>query len=400
MYILARTNYLFFHAIVEGFAIIVALLIYVLASRTYQYSRNETFLLLGISYLYVAFLDFFHTLTYKGMNIFPEFGSDTPTQLWIAGRMMEALSLLIVLFLHRKKIERKFTHAVYLFITAGILLSIMVFRNFPVCFVEGEGLTFFKVLCEYIIIVILLASSYIIHMRKDCFDPTIFRTVKFAMIITAVSEFSFTLYTDVYGVANMLGHLIKIFSYYVIYRGVVAQGIDEPFRLIAEELKEKALRDGLTGLYNHQGMLELIENELEKGSELGLLMIDLDNFKLVNDNYGHMQGDLILKQFGSLLKKNIGEQDAACRFGGDEFVVLVSDALPNRLEMVKQNIQAATESWINQTPMLKGVGISIGMSLSQKAQFQGIDSLLKSADKSMYDVKRDKKFCVNPALNV
>lgn len=77
LYITARANYLLFHALVEGFAIVVAALIYTLATRTYQHSRNDTFLFLGIAYLHVGILDFVHTLVYKGMGVFPGFGSDT-----------------------------------------------------------------------------------------------------------------------------------------------------------------------------------------------------------------------------------------------------------------------------------------------------------------------------------
>ena len=99
LYVVARVNYLLFHALVEGFAIIVAALIYVLATRTHRYSRNNMFLFLGISYFFVAVLDFSHMLTYKGMGVFPGFGADTPTQLWIVGRLMEAVSLVAVPFL-------------------------------------------------------------------------------------------------------------------------------------------------------------------------------------------------------------------------------------------------------------------------------------------------------------
>jgi diguanylate cyclase (GGDEF)-like protein len=395
LYVIARVNYLLFHALVEGFAIIVAALIYVLATRTYQHSRNNTFLFLGISYLHVAILDFSHMLTYKGMGVFLGLGTDTPTQLWIAGRFVETVSLLIVLFLYQKQINRRLVTVVYTLATICLLLSIMVFKVFPTCFIEGEGLTVFKVLSEYAIICLLLGGAYTLHSRKDYVEQGVFKAVGTAMVITAVSELAFTLYTDVYGVANMLGHMLKTVSYYFVYSGVVAQGIDAPYSLISAELKDRAIKDMLTSLHNRQGMVELMENELhqvtQERSSLGILMIDLDNFKIINDRYGHLYGDNVLKKFAALLSSSIRENDIACRFGGDEFVVLVRDVDHNGLNYVKQRIQAAAEAWIVDNKKLHGLGISIGASLLEQGQSFDIDSLLRRADKSMYAIKQSKK---------
>lgn len=205
LYGVARVNYLLFHSLVEVFAIIVAALIYVLGTQTYRHSQNDTFLFLGIAYLNVAILDFAHTLTYKGMGVFPAFDADIPTQLWIAGRFVEAFSFLIVLLLRERKINRRVVTAIYALITSLLLLSIMTFRIFPVCFVEGLGLTTFKIVSEYVIIAILLGSTYVLYLHRRDDREMIFKSIGMAMLITAVSELSFTLYTDVYGVANMVG---------------------------------------------------------------------------------------------------------------------------------------------------------------------------------------------------
>jgi diguanylate cyclase (GGDEF)-like protein len=395
LYVVARANYLLFHALVEGFAIVVAALIYVLATRTYQYSRNTTFLFLGITYFHVAVLDFSHLLTYKGMGVFPAFGADIPTQLWIAGRFIEAVSLFVVLLLPREQFNRRLTNIVYTFTTVCLLLSIMVFRVFPTCFVEGQGLTSFKVLSEYVIICLLLGSAYMLYLRKDRVEQDTFRAVGVAMVITAISELAFTLYTDVYGIANMLGHILKVISYYVIYSGVVAQGIEAPYSLMSAELKDRALKDPLTSHYNRQGMMEVMEKEMpdimQERNGLGILMIDLDNFKAINDSYGHLFGDEVLKMFAACLDDNIREKDVACRFGGDEFVVLLREVDLNELTYVRDRIQIATEAWIADNERLQGLGVSIGTAFLQPGQPLDIDSLLKMADKSMYAVKQSKK---------
>ena len=114
----------------------------------------------------------------------------------------------------------------------------MVFKVFPVCFIEDQGLTTFKIVSEYVIIGILAVGVYILHLNKGVFSDETARTVRAAMIVTAVAEMAFTLYTDVYGVANMFGHLLKVVSYYFIFTGVVAQGIDAPYSIISSELKD------------------------------------------------------------------------------------------------------------------------------------------------------------------
>jgi diguanylate cyclase (GGDEF)-like protein len=184
-------------------------------------------------------------------------------------------------------------------------------------------------------------------------------------------------------------------SRHVIYSGVVAQGIEAPYSLISAELKDRALKDALTSHDNRQGMMEVMEKEMpeivQERSGLGLLMIDLDNFKAMNDSYGHLFGDEVLKMFAACLDDNIRENDIACRFGGDEFVVLLREVDLNELTYVRDRIQTATEAWIADNERLQGLGVSIGTAFLQPGQPFDIDSLLKMADKSMYAVKQSKK---------
>ncbi len=396
MYFVAQFNYLLFHCLIEGFAIVVAILIYVLAANTYSYSRNQTFLFLGISYFHVALLDFVHTLTYSGMGVFPGLTSDVPTQLWIAGRFLEALSLVTVLFILKKRnINKRLVTIIFSLVTVALLLSIMVFKVFPVCFVEGEGLTPFKIISEYVIVCFLFTGVITIYYKKYYLDHDVLKSVMVAMIITALSELSFTLYTDVYGIANMVGHMLKAFSYYVIFSSVVAHGIKEPYNMMAAELKERATRDVVTNLYNRQGLLELMETELRKvelgEADLGVLMLDIDNFKAINDSHGHLFGDETLHEFAGILNSSIGENDTAFRFGGDEFVVLARAVDSEGLLELKQKIMIAAEVWITDNEKIKDMGISIGHSFLKAGQVADINGMLRLADKSMYAVKNEKR---------
>ncbi len=101
------------------------------------------------------------------------------------------------------------------------------------------------------------------------------------------------------------------------------------FRL-RESLFEQSIRDPLTGLFNRRYMNELLEKELHrsarKGNPLGVIMLDIDFFKRFNDTYGHEAGDILLRELGGFLKAHIRGEDFACRYGGEEFVIIMPDA--------------------------------------------------------------------------
>lgn len=95
-------------------------------------------------------------------------------------------------------------------------------------------------------------------------------------------------------------------------------------------LQEQSVRDHLTGLFNRRYMEETLERELLRASRkklsLGIIMLDLDNLKLLNDTWGHAAGDGILRELGNLLFKHIRGEDIPCRYGGDEFILILPDA--------------------------------------------------------------------------
>jgi hypothetical protein len=229
LYFVARSNYLLFHSLAEGFALLVAALIYVVASRTYKYARNDFLLFLGYAYAFVAVIDFFHILTYQGMGVFPQFDANTPTQLWIAGRYLDAFSLLLAPLFLAHRLPRNAALSLYALVTAALLGSIMWLRVFPDCFVPGQGLTPFKVASEYVIAGILLVSMVHLRSKRDKIEPAVSNLLIAAMAVTIAAEMSFTLYTDVYGVMNFVGHIFKIVAYYLVYLAIVRRGLEAPY---------------------------------------------------------------------------------------------------------------------------------------------------------------------------
>jgi diguanylate cyclase (GGDEF)-like protein len=162
-----------------------------------------------------------------------------------------------------------------------------------------------------------------------------------------------------------------------------------------ETLRSQSIRDPLTGLFNRRFMEESLELEIRRAARnqrpLGMIMMDLDNFKYFNDNFGHDAGDLLLKELGALLKGSIRAEDIACRYGGEEFVVVMPDTDLSVATMVAERIRRriAGEAF----PIHRGersieVTISIGIAARVSPDDDAM-AILKRADEALYRAKRD-----------
>lgn len=231
-------NYLLFHSLAEIFSIVVAFGIFMLAWNSRHFAKNSYLLFIGIAYLFIGGLDLIHTLAYKGMGIFPGYDANLSTQLWISARYLESVSLLIAAFLVGRKLKANFAFISYTLITAVLLGSIFYWNIFPICYVEGDGLTTFKKVSEYIISFILIASIIALLQKRHKFEKSVLQLLAAAIVVTVASELTFTLYTDVYGLFNLLGHYLKIVSFYLIYKAVVEIGLTKPYTLIFRDLKQ------------------------------------------------------------------------------------------------------------------------------------------------------------------
>ncbi|UCE42357.1 MAG: PAS domain S-box protein, partial [Candidatus Aminicenantes bacterium] len=239
LYLSSLQHYLLFHSIAELFSIVIAITIFVLVWNLKDHIKNNFLVFIGTAFLFVGFIDILHTLSYKGMGIFGN-GSNLATQLWIAGRYMQSLSFLLATVFIGNKLDTKVLVAVYTFITAVILSSLFVWNIFPVCYVEGMGLTPFKIISEYVISGILIFAFFLLFKKRKVFEKNIAWLFGASIVTTILSELAFTLYADVYGIFNFLGHILKIIAFYFIYRAVVIIGIKQPFALFLKSQKEES----------------------------------------------------------------------------------------------------------------------------------------------------------------
>ncbi|PPJ48886.1 sensor domain-containing diguanylate cyclase [Rhizobium sp. KAs_5_22] len=169
---------------------------------------------------------------------------------------------------------------------------------------------------------------------------------------------------------------------------------------LQQKLLEQAIRDPLTGLYNRRHFDQVVIGELARaarsGKPLSLLMADIDHFKAINDTYGHQAGDVVLQNFAASLRDAVRISDVVCRYGGEEFVVLMPEVDLNTARANAERIRATLRSAMPQGAGLpSAVTASFGIS-TYPAHGQDRDSLLRQADNALYLAKasgRDRVEC-------
>jgi diguanylate cyclase (GGDEF)-like protein len=165
------------------------------------------------------------------------------------------------------------------------------------------------------------------------------------------------------------------------------------------KLENQSIRDGLTGLFNRHFMQISLERELARAARrkqmLAVLMLDLDHFKKFNDTYGHAAGDAALRAVAEIFRSNIRMEDIACRYGGEEFTVILPDIAPaialERAESIRRSV--ADLRLPLEGEMLGDFSVSIGVAIYPADGEQG-DLLLRQADMALYRAKRKGRNCV------
>lgn len=158
-----------------------------------------------------------------------------------------------------------------------------------------------------------------------------------------------------------------------------------------EDIQSKSQKDALTGLWNRNYTEKLVDEIFSSGGSGALMMIDMDNFKAINDNYGHIAGDRTLKMFAETLEAYCGKDDILCRIGGDEFVVFVTSThSKNELSNLAGDILADLCRKLDECKFDTNSSVSIGIAQAPD-DGKEFKELYNAADKALYYVKQNGK---------
>lgn len=174
------------------------------------------------------------------------------------------------------------------------------------------------------------------------------------------------------------------------YRSMLEEKLDKK-TMEVDQIKVKSFTDALTGLWNREYTEKKVNEILESGNKGSLLMIDLDNFKAINDNYGHQEGDRVLNMFADTLREFTEEKDVICRIGGDEFVAFFTNQT-GRADV--SNIAGDMIKYLN--ARIKEMNYDVNTSVSIGIAIAGVDGedfakLYNCGDKALYYVKNNGK---------
>lgn len=380
-YVLSQYNYTLFHLTIELFSVIVCIMIFLLAFISQKYASDNLMQRFGYGLFVVAILIVLHTVTFKGVNAIAGYDENISIQFWIALNYIQSISLLTSIIMVNIKTNKWGLSILYFLI--GVLCIYLCFaRLYPDCYIEGKGLTPFKRVSEYIIMFIYIICLVLLYVKK--IEKNL-QTYTIAVIMFIVAGFTFTLYSDTYGIENFLGHYIRFVGLTVLFFSVVVTNIQKLYETIFSDLKELSEKDSLTKLYNRNYLDQFLKTiEGQNYSQIFIVMFDVDDYKNINDTYGHDIGDIVLHELSLIMKNNLRISDIPIRYGGDEFLIIFNRTT---LEDAKRIWERINTEINNFTFTSKKIKITVSAGFGQyngnfEKTFKKIDSLILEQKKN------------------
>ncbi len=337
LFFLGRYNYLLTHTLIGFFSVILLTSVFLIGWNTRRLVHSQFFVILAVGFLLTGMVDLLHTFSYRGMQVLPGAGADTAAQFWLIARTVGASAFFCAIFsLGRKEICSAKIWLLSFLIGAGSLVALVwPLGLFPSCYIEGVGLTPFKIYSEYAIIGLLLLAAIFLYVRGKHLNQQLTSLLMVSIGMSVVSELIFSLYADVYGFFNFLGHYFKLGSVVLAYMALVEGSLRSPFttlfremsqsytelnkelsrRLEAEKQQEMVNRE-TTILYRMSRMMhstlnldELSHLTLSAATSVGAGCFERATLFTVNRRTGMLQGMLgVTQEMASLALSDAGEQ--------------------------------------------------------------------------------------------
>jgi len=240
LYFLSRYNFLLFHTLTESFFVAVAFTVYSIGWNARKFIRNNSLMLLSVSFIVIGSVQLLHFISYRDVGIFPGIPTNAATQLWVAARYLEAGAFIAAAAL--LNIDRTVSHWLLLGVSATtglvLLVSIWPLDIFPDCYIDGSGLTTFKIISELVVCLLLGLAILLFWKARARLHQRVLKLLTTAILLSIVAELVFTLYVDIYGITSFLGHFFKLLSVVLIYRVLVIGTLRSPYALLFHDLHQ------------------------------------------------------------------------------------------------------------------------------------------------------------------
>jgi len=303
---------------------------------------------------------------------------------WWIGRMVLALLLIVALlverFIPRSRHPRREI--------AGALLSVIALtyglaatlRRLPPE-VSPHPSAFFPSPQQLLPAAIFFVSLIWYRRRLSDEDSAFDRTIYAAAWFNVAAQFSAAQSQRLLDAPFLFAQALMVMGYTVALGGAL---LDNAY--LFEQVRHLAVSDPLTGLANYRRLLDVLENETERtnrsGRHFSVLLLDLDDLKKINDNYGHLVGSRAICRLGDVLRIHCRAIDTAARYGGDEFALVLPEAQEDEARRVASRIREVLASDDEQPPLSASIGVSV-----YRGDGERIEKLLSEADRDLYSEK-------------
>ena len=295
IYFLNYFNQPLFHTVVELFAIIIFCGIFIIGWNSRKYQQDSFFLTIGISSLFIASLDFIHTIIYPGLGIFEGNILNISIQFWIVARFMQAFSILLAFIMLNRNVNPLLMLFSY-FVMTLIFSFLIFFGLFPTTYSENSGLTLFKIVSEYVICGLIAIAILMVYLRRKLIDSYLGILLITSFIFLIGSEINFTLYFDQFDFNVVLGHIFKIISSFFLYLAIFENGIRNPFDTLFKKIKDheellkeknESLKEFNRILYKEIKARKEVEKKLknERNNLINIMDVVTDKIYIVDKNY-------------------------------------------------------------------------------------------------------------------
>ncbi len=325
---------------------------------------------------------------------------------WIEGLhtigQLTLLSLILftVEFLELKSTYRRMTKVFYSLASVAFIIAIMLALNIPnVTFLSNIFFSAVLILIVYVAITVL----------KRGFDGAKYYLIALMLYLPAMTMMAMTFntvapYNDITRYSFLAGAFLEIFLFTLIltnrYKYIsrlnnnLLQKTKE-LEMMKSELQKESTTDYLTGLFNRRHFVQMSEKYFESSKrykkDLSVLMVDIDNFKQINDNYGHHIGDIVIQKVATVINKLVRTSDIAARYGGEEFIVLSPETHKEASGILAQRIrQTIEQQTITAENIEHKITVSIGLTQFEKED-KSMEEVIIRADKALYQVKNSGK---------
>lgn len=201
--------------------------------------------------------------------------------------------------------------------------------------------------------------------------------------------------------SGVLGRSVSLYTAIADYCAEPGGPLEDPFMVEGPAFRDtvrQAMVDGLTGVFNRRYMDITLRKEYNRcerwGKSLSLCMIDIDDFKIINDTKGHPFGDKVLVRLASIIKNSLREEDVLCRYGGEEFLMVLPETDAAGAMVLAKRLYAATK----QDTFLTMSHVTFSAGLATYPEIKTADGLLAAADKALYQAKYNGKDQIVPAM--